>query len=34
MNLRKHPPLCIAALVWGMAGATWAALLTWVTLVA
>lgn len=34
MNPRKQSSLCIAALMWGMAGATWATLLTWLTLVA
>lgn len=31
MYLRKQSSVCIAALMWGMAGATWAALLTWLT---
>lgn len=31
MNLRKPPTVCVAALMWGMAGATWTALLTWLT---
>lgn len=29
MNPNKRPALCIAALMWGMAGINWLALLVW-----
>lgn len=29
MSRQKQQPLCIAALMWGMAGINWLALLVW-----